>query len=152
MDERDNARRLRAAREAKGLSQRQLAERVGFTKGRVQQIEAQADPSKPLTTTDLAMWQALGEAVGLDFAFGMRPASLSYATVAVPESRRALVARVLDMDDDDLEPIDLFLQAWSLASARARKRWATEFRDFLEEEEERRRKESDAAPSLKSRG
>lgn len=69
------AARLRDARKAVGLSQSQLAERVGLTQGRIAQLE-RGDPSDLQQRYDLAV------------ALGVDPATLDGRLASVRRRRR----------------------------------------------------------------
>ena len=73
------AARLRDARNAAGLSQAQLAERVGLTQGRIAQLE-RGDPSDLQQRYDLAV------------ALGVDPAMLDGRLASVKRRRKARVA------------------------------------------------------------
>ena len=70
------AARLRDARKASGLSQAQLAERVGLTQGRIAQLE-RGDPSDLQQRYDLAV------------ALGVDPAMLDGRLASVKRRRKA---------------------------------------------------------------
>lgn len=76
MNDGDFPRRLRDARNAAGLSQAQLAERVGLTQGRIAQLE-RGDPSDLQQRYDLAV------------ALGVDPAMLDGRLASVKRRRKA---------------------------------------------------------------